>query len=194
MKSYNQQTPPEPDLNLEEDVPLTKAEKVKKFTADLRMQFVALPMAIYADVRSKKLTHRDVDLYSHLLVKQGVHRTAFWGIESLAILTGTNATTVKNSLSRLVKAGHIKRKRGNTTTHTVCLTKLSPGMGADGILVKGRKVDEMPPDEIESEPASPAVIRTMHPIPGHYKVQVKPAAPSQARDFEQDDDEPLEPF
>ncbi len=194
MSPSIQQTLLENDLDFEEATPLTKAEKAKKYAADLQMQFAALPMAIFADVRAKRLKHRDVCLYAHLLVKQGVHRSTFWGIESLAILTGTNATSIKDSLSRLVQCGHIKRKRGKATTHTVCLTKLPPGVGAEGILVKGRKVSETSQEEAESEPAPPAVIRTLHPIPGYYKVQVTSDTPSQARNYEQDDDEPFEPF
>ena len=194
MRPSIQQTPLEDDFDPEEAAPLNKAEKAKKYASDLRTQFAALPMAIFADVRSKRLKHRDVCLYAHLLVKQGAHRTTFWGIDSLAILTGTNATSVKDSLSRLVQCGHIKRKRGNATTHTVCLTKLPPGEGVEGMLVKGRKVSEMPPEEIESELSPVPVRRMLSQISYNAPAQPSEFTVKESRNRVQEYEESYEPF
>ena len=128
------------DTHLIED----KAATAKRFAAELETQFAVLPMAIFADVRAKRLNHRDVCLYVHLLVKQGTNRTLFWGVNQLALLTGTNGTSVKDSLRRLVAYGHIKRRKGTSTTHTICMTRLLPGReGTEGIRVKGRTLSEL---------------------------------------------------
>jgi hypothetical protein len=150
MNSPTVQTSTDAHFDLvERDTLQDKAERANKYASDLATQFAALPMAIFADVRSKKLKHRDVCLYAHLLVKMGTHRTAFSGISSLALLTGTYESSVKGSLSRLVECGHIERKRGKNTTHTACLTRLTAGEGASStIQVKGTKIGEPPSKEI----------------------------------------------
>lgn len=130
----------------EHKTPESKESKRQRFHNDLTRQFASLPMAIFADVRNKRLTHRDVCLYMHVLVKQGTKKSSFWGIDSLALLTGTNPTSVKDSLRRLVACGHIKRCRGKNTSHTVCLTHLLPGLGFEGIRVKGKKIGEGEPE------------------------------------------------
>lgn len=134
-------------IEQESEAPKVSEAKARKHFRNLAVQFARLPMIIFADVRNGKLKHRDVCLYAHLLVKQGTNKSTFWGIAPLAQLTGTSCTNVKESLRRLVACGHIQRQRSKLTTHTICLTTLTPGLGFQGIQVKGKDVGEIEAEE-----------------------------------------------
>ena len=138
------------------EVPDSIESKKQRYFSSLRSQFASLPMGIFADVRNKKLKHRDVCLYAHLLVKQGLNKSSFWGVDSLALLTGTNKTSIKESLRRLLACGHIKRARGKNTSHSVCLTKLTSGLGFEGIRIKGKNAGEIEQEE-DSQPVEPSI-------------------------------------
>ena len=156
MKTSTSSPTTDAEFDFDDDNDLTEdtATKAQRFAADLEAQFATIPMAIFADVRAKRINHRDVCLYLHLLAKLGKNRTLFWGIDRLALLTGTNATNIKDSLRRLVACGHIKRRKGISTTHTICMTRLLPGyQGTEGIRVKGRTLGELR-REAQSEPTT----------------------------------------
>ena len=172
----------EDDLDLNAGSQINEAERAEKYAADLETQYAVLPMAIFADVRSKRIKHRDVCLYVHLLVKQGGHRSTFWGVDSLAILTGTNDTSIKDSLRRLVQSGHIERKRSIGTSHTYCLTRVPRGKGAGGILVKGRKIGEAPTKEDEAKPIQSPVPAMRQSVPIYAPARPSWNAPSIPRD------------
>lgn len=127
------------------------AARAQQYTTTLANQFAALPMAVLNDLRAGKLTYRDVCLYCYLLVKQGKNESLHWTIESLTILTGIAETGVKESMQNLRKAGHIQRKKVGLRTHTVCLTRVQPGKGKGGILIKGQSSAEF----LKNEPTPP---------------------------------------
>lgn len=108
-------------------------------------------MAILNDVRAGKLTYRDVCVYCYLLVKQGKNDALYWTTESLTILSGIAETGVKESILNLRRAGHIRRKKVGIYAHTVCLTRVLPGKGKGGILIKGQSSAEF----LLNEPAPP---------------------------------------
>ena len=116
-----------------------EAERIKKYEKMLASQFVALPMGIFADLKTGKLTYRDVCCYCYLIVVQRDNLSSYWTANGLGLLMGIDESGVKDVLKKLKKAGHIERIRtGPRTAHTVCRTFVKHGKGKNGIVIKGQ--------------------------------------------------------
>ena len=116
----------------------------------LRRQFVGLPTCIMLDLRAGALSYRDVILYCYLLAKQGKNEALWWGVKKLSGMTGIPQTGVKESLRKLVRSGHIRRKRTRLSSRTLCLTRVIPAAEGGGLLIKGERVHiEKTPDRAE---------------------------------------------
>ena len=143
MNKINSAPPSEFDPEFEEqcsNARESEGSRIEGYARDLERQYAVLPMAIFADLRGKKLTYRDVCFFCYLLVKQGKNARLYWSVESLSLLTGIPQTGVKQSLGRLLASGHITRRKARGATHTVCLTRIDKGKG---IYVKGKRLADI---------------------------------------------------
>jgi len=109
-----------------------------EYDQDLAEQYVRLPMGFILERKRGNLTGRDIFLYCFLLAKQGENKSLYWSLASLKRLTGLPETGLKQSLRALLKSGHIKRKRGKSTSHTICLTKVESEAKETRIFIKGQ--------------------------------------------------------
>lgn len=113
-------------------------ERVKEYAELLAKQFAALPMGIFADLKAGNVTYRDVCVYCYLIVIQRDKANSYWTVDGMVLLTGIPRSCVKESLSRLAKAGHIQRERYGLRAFTACLTIVEHGKGKNGIRIKGK--------------------------------------------------------
>lgn len=150
------------DRNSEEG----RVERRQKYHEKLADRYVRLPTAIFLDLQSGKLTYRDVCLYCYLVAKQdNDDEFVTWGYGSLTLLTGLCETAIKECVSHLSKAGHIRRQPTQSTSKTFCLTRIESDDEATRVFVRGELVKTYPHHKAEPDavslPASPR--RAMSP-------------------------------
>ena len=87
-----------------------------------------IPTVVLLHCKQGILSYRDVCLYGFLLAKQGNKDKLWFSIPTLEALTGINRDSIKQSLTSLKAAGHVKRSRRlNKSSLTYCLTRVVEG-------------------------------------------------------------------
>ena len=104
--------------------------------------FVILPTQLLADVAARKISVSAYALYAFLLFWQGTNSQAWYGIKRIAQETGFSQSKVKRLFKELKGAGHIRRTKTMSNSHTECLTRVdkSRKVFVGGEQVESRKV------------------------------------------------------
>tara|TARA_Y100000004_G_C8950602_1_gene428299 strand:- start:1536 stop:1865 length:330 start_codon:yes stop_codon:yes gene_type:complete len=89
----------------------------------MKQKFISIPRELLEDLISGKLISIDICVYMYLCSKcSHGHRVFITRNEMLKSLTNMSLSRLSSSLSRLVEAGHLERKKLNGVTSTRLLT------------------------------------------------------------------------
>jgi DNA-binding MarR family transcriptional regulator len=185
-------------MKKETEQPAGAADEGVNGSAHINKGFVILPTQLLAEVATRKISTSAYALYAFLLFWQGTNSRLWYGVKAIARKTGLSQSKVKRLFTELIGAGHIRRTKTMSNSHTECLTRVDKSrkvfvcgeeVESRRVFICGDPVDVFlgrnaakngDPDSIQGQPAVTTTVEQEEAVP---VLEDKGAGPSPTSDW-----------